>query len=69
MDTGVIYMALIGLFIWIGILYLVIREANSTTKRDKIQLQNQKLLALIAEKLGVEKERILPILDPETKVK
>jgi len=57
---------IIGVFclmIWGAILYMIIRLANDTTKRDVIQMQNQKLLALIAKQLGVEGTEIEKILN------
>lgn len=57
---------IIGIFclmIWGAILYMIIRSANDTTKRDVIQMQNQKLLALIAKQLGVEGTEMEKILN------
>lgn len=65
METNMVFgIAAIGLLIWGFALMYIIRAANDTTKRDKIQLQNQHLLALIAEKLGVEIQEIKNVVDP-----
>lgn len=63
MESNIAIFSIIGLIIWAGILYSIVRGANDTTKRDKIQLQNQKLLALIAEKLGVEVDKIKNVIN------
>lgn len=62
MSTEALAGLAFGILIWIAILYFIIRSANETTKRDKIQKQNQKLLALIAEKLGVEVSKIKEVI-------
>ena len=62
-ESDVLFIGLIVLLIYLVILYVIIRSANDTSKRDKIQKQNQKLLALIAEKLGVDVERIKKVLN------
>lgn len=49
---GYLFIGIIALLIWALILSWIIASANETKRRDKIQLQNQQLLALIAEKLG-----------------
>ena len=63
-SWGYILFGLVGLVIYLVILYSVIRSANDTTQRDKIQLQNQKILALIAEKIGVDVAKLNNILKP-----
>lgn len=57
-----LFLTIIAMIVWCCIIYFLIRAANDTAKRDKIQLQNQKLLALIAEKNGVDSERIVSVL-------
>ena len=49
-----VFIVIIALLLWALILIWVISSANETKRRDKIQLQNQRLLALMAEKLGVD---------------
>ena len=61
-DTTLIIASILGLTFYLALIYFVIRGANETTQRDKIQLQNQKILALIAEKNGVEVEKLNKIL-------
>lgn len=53
-----LYAALIGLLVWVFILLHIISAANETKRRDQIQLQNQKLLALMAKAMGVDAEKI-----------
>lgn len=66
MEENMIFgIAAIGLLCWAFILVYIIRTANSTVKRDNIQRQNRDLLALMAEKLGVDVDRINTILKRE----
>ena len=53
-----LYAGLIGLLIWVFILLHKISAANETKRRDQIQLQNQKLLALMAKAMGVNADEI-----------
>ena len=54
MISTYLFIVIIALLLWALILIWVISSANETKRRDKIKLQNQKLLALIAEKLGID---------------
>ena len=64
MDDSSLYflLGIAGFVIYLVIIYSIIRSANDTTGRDKIQKQNQKILALIAEKLGVDVQKLNEIL-------
>lgn len=64
MDDSALYflLGIAGFVIYLVIIYSIIRSANDTTGRDKIQKQNQKILALIAEKLGVDVQKLNEIL-------
>lgn len=53
-----LYAGLIGLPIWVFILMHIISAGNETKRRDHIQLQNQKLLALMAKAMGVDDDKI-----------
>lgn len=59
----IFFIAIAGLAFWAYILFEIIKAANKTTKRDKIQLQNQKILALMAEKLGVSSDLLRTIIE------
>ncbi len=54
METYTLIYSLIGLVISCVILSAIISGATKSEKRNEILLQNQKLLALIAEKLGCD---------------
>jgi|GEM_PF-4067721 len=56
-----LFIGIIALLIWVLILSWIIAAANETKRRDKIQLQNQELLALMAEKHGVDVNQIKSI--------
>lgn len=51
----------LGLLVWTLLLIGIISAGSMPKRRDRIQLQNQKLLALIAGKLGVEAREITDI--------
>ena len=60
-DSNIQTLFLLGLLIGLLqalLLLWIIRSANETKRRDDIQLQNQKLLALLAEQMGVDVNKI-----------
>ena len=57
-EQNILLIGLLALVIWIVMLSIIISRANETKRRDEIQLQNQHLLGLMAEKLGVDIEKI-----------
>ena len=65
--SGAFAAALAILLIWSIILIGIICAGVMPRRRDDIQLQNQKLLALIAESSGVDIERIRNVLGYDPK--
>ena len=54
MISTFVFIVIIAVLLWALILIWVISSANEAKRRDKIQLQYQKLLALMAEKPAVD---------------
>ena len=54
MISTFVFVVIIAVLLWALILIWVISSANEAKRRDKIQLQYQKLLALMAEKPAVD---------------
>ncbi len=57
-----IIIGLISLLIWGAILQYIISSATKTKEREELDKVKIKLLAAIANKLGVDKEEILKAL-------
>jgi hypothetical protein len=68
-DTFVIvFLGILGFVLNLWIMYGIIRSANDTTNRDRIQIQNQKLLALLAAKMGCDIEEIKKVIGDNYKI-
>ena len=60
-NTSILF-SFFGLIIFCLIMWAVIGSATKSSERNKILLQNQKLLALIAEKLGCDVSMINDVM-------
>ncbi len=61
-STDSLLYSLVGLIIGSLVLWGIISSATKSEQRNKILLQNQKLLALIAEKLGCDVSTINDVM-------
>lgn len=61
-DISILLFSLFGVVLGSLILWGIISSATKSTQRNKILLQNQKLLALIAEKLGCDVAMIKDVM-------
>jgi len=61
-STDSLLYSLVGLIIGSLVLWGIISSATKSEQRNKILLQNQKLLALLAEKLGCDVSTINDVM-------
>lgn len=52
----------LGIFFWSLFMILIICAGVMPKRRDKLQQQNQKILSLMAEKLGVDMKKVEKII-------